>query len=155
LATVRAELGEFGAVVDGKPIESGELVEIRSPYDGSLVALANRASPADVEHAIASAVEAFASTRYLPAWRRSEVLEPVSEMIFARRDELARTIALEAGKPTTTARLDGDGPAARRGRPVELLTFTGSPPVGWELKSVGTGREGLRYAIEEMTELSS
>ncbi|HVC86266.1 MAG TPA: aldehyde dehydrogenase family protein [Gaiellaceae bacterium] len=108
MAVVSAELGEFGVVVGGERIETGETVEIRSPYDGVLVAVVHRAGPPEVERAIAGAVEAFETTRHLPGWRRSEVLQAVSDGIAARRDELARTIALEAGKPIKTAALEVD-----------------------------------------------
>ena len=108
MAVVQAELGEYGVVVRGAQVETGERVEISSPYDGSLVAIVHRAGPAEIERAIAGAVEAFETTRRLPAWRRSEVLQAVSDGIAARRDDLARTIALEAGKPIKTARLEVD-----------------------------------------------
>ena len=108
MAVVQAELGEYGVVVGGARVETGERFEVRSPYDGSLVAVVHRAGPAEVERAIADAVEAFETTRHLPAWRRSEVLQGISDGIAARRDELARTIALEAGKPIKTAGLEVD-----------------------------------------------
>ena len=106
MAVVQTELGEQGIVLGGERVETGETVEIRSPYDGAPVALVHRAGPAEVERAIAGAVEAFETTRHLPAWRRSEILQAVSDAIAARRDELARTIALEAGKPIKTARIE-------------------------------------------------
>ncbi|HEY5294580.1 MAG TPA: aldehyde dehydrogenase family protein [Gaiellaceae bacterium] len=101
-------LAEYGVVVGGELVETGETVEIRSPYDGALVAVVHRAGPAEVERAIAGAVEAFETTRHLPAWRRSQILQAISDGIAARRDELARTIALEAGKPIKTAGLEVD-----------------------------------------------
>jgi len=106
MAAVQAELGEYGVVVGGERIETGERVEIKSPYDGASVAVVHRAGPAEVERAIVGAVEAFETTRHLPAWRRSEILQAVSDTIIARREELARTIALEAAKPIKTARLE-------------------------------------------------
>ena len=72
------------------------------------VAVVHRAGPDEVERAIAGAVEAFATTRRLPSWQREQVLERISAGIAARRDELARTIALEAGKPIKTARVEVD-----------------------------------------------
>lgn len=108
MALVAAQLGEFGAVVAGEPVLSGDAVEIRSPYDGSPVAVVHRAGPADVERAIAAAVEAFAETRRLPSWRRAEVLHAIAAGIAGRREELARTIALEAGKPLKAARVEVD-----------------------------------------------
>jgi glyceraldehyde-3-phosphate dehydrogenase (NADP+) len=66
------------------------------------------AGPAEIERAIASAAASFAVTRRLPAWKRSAILEWVSQAVTGRRDELAETIALEAGKPIKLARLEVD-----------------------------------------------
>jgi acyl-CoA reductase-like NAD-dependent aldehyde dehydrogenase len=108
MAIVQTELGELGIVLGGKRVETGETVEVRSPYDGAPVAVVHRAGPEEVERAIAGAVEAFETTRHMPSWRREQILEGISAGIAARREELARTIALEAGKPIRTARVEVD-----------------------------------------------
>jgi acyl-CoA reductase-like NAD-dependent aldehyde dehydrogenase len=108
MAVTESALGELGIVLGGKQVETGETYEIHSPYDGAPVAVVHRAGPAEVERAIAGAVEAFETTRRLPSWRREQVLEGISGGIAARREELARTIALEAGKPIKTARVEVD-----------------------------------------------
>ena len=95
-------LGELAAWL------GGETYEVASPYDGAPVALVHRASAKDVESAIASAVVAFETTRRFPSWQREEILAKTSQAIAARRDELARTIALEAGKPLKTALVEVD-----------------------------------------------
>ena len=123
MAVVQAALGKYGVVVVGARIETGERVEVRSPYDDALVAVVHRAGPPEVERAIAGAVEAFETSRRLPAWRRSEVLQTVSDGIAARRDEFARTIALEAGKPIKTARVEADRAAIEEMTELKLLTF--------------------------------
>jgi acyl-CoA reductase-like NAD-dependent aldehyde dehydrogenase len=102
MAVTATRLGEFSTWL------GGETYEIQSPYDGSLVAVVHRASAHDVERAIAAAVAAFEITRHLAAWQREEVLTNISQGIAARRDELAETIALEAGKPLKTALLEVD-----------------------------------------------
>ena len=101
-------LGEFGCIVGGQPIQTGNTIEVRSPYDGSSVAVVHRAGPREIQQAIASAREAFAVTKALPSWKRAAVLEGISAAIAARREELAQTIALEAGKPIKTARVETD-----------------------------------------------
>ncbi|MBI3962604.1 MAG: aldehyde dehydrogenase family protein [Deinococcus sp.] len=83
-------------------------LEVRSPYDGSVVGHTYRAGPAEIEEAIASAVVAFQQTRKLPSHRRAELLFKVSEGIRRRREELARTLAQEAGKPLKSARGEVD-----------------------------------------------
>jgi acyl-CoA reductase-like NAD-dependent aldehyde dehydrogenase len=63
--------------------------------------------------AIQAAVRAFEVTRKLPSYERQRVLRAVAQGITDRREEFARTIALEAGKPIRTARAE-----------VERATFT-------------------------------
>jgi acyl-CoA reductase-like NAD-dependent aldehyde dehydrogenase len=99
---------EYGAIVGGKTLLGGESYEVRSPYDDALVAVVHRAGPDDIERAIAGSVHAFETTRKLPSWRREEILDGISAGIAARREELARTIALEAGKPIKAARIEVD-----------------------------------------------
>ena len=103
-----ARLGEFGILLGGRSVKTGSPFEVRSPYDGSLVATAHNAGPAEVEEAIASAVRAFPVTRALPAWKRSAILEAISSAITARREELAQVLALEAGKPLKSGRIEVD-----------------------------------------------
>ena len=93
-------------MVRGRSVSTGRAFEVRSPFDEAVVAVVHRAGPPEIEAAIAGAVEAFRETRRLPAWKRSEILERISQAIAARRDELATTIALEAGKPMKAARAE-------------------------------------------------
>ena len=108
MAVTETALGELGIVLDGDQLQTGETYEVRSPYDAAPVAVVHRAGPGEVERAIAGAVEAFATTRRLPSWQREQVLERISAGIAERREEFARTIALEAGKPIRTARIEVD-----------------------------------------------
>ncbi|HET7043907.1 MAG TPA: aldehyde dehydrogenase family protein [Gaiellaceae bacterium] len=102
MATTTAS--EYGILLGGEAVATGRAYEVRSPYDGALVAVVHRAGPAEVEAAIAGAVDAFRVTRKLPAWKRAEVLERTAAAIAADVEDFARTIALEAGKPIRTAR---------------------------------------------------
>jgi acyl-CoA reductase-like NAD-dependent aldehyde dehydrogenase len=102
------ELGEFGALIAGEWRMTGDAIEVHSPYDDSVVAIAHRAGPQEIEQAISLAAESFQETRRIPAWRREEILASISQGIADRREEFARTIALEAGKPIRTARVEVD-----------------------------------------------
>ncbi len=101
-------LGEFGSFIGGKWIKSGEAVEVRSPFDDSLVAIVHRATQDQIEMAIDMATDAFQIYRKLPVWKRAQALEKISSEIAARREEFAQTMALEAGKPIRTARIEVD-----------------------------------------------
>jgi acyl-CoA reductase-like NAD-dependent aldehyde dehydrogenase len=102
-ATPVSTLGFF---VDGKWIEEGDPVEIRAPYDGAVIASVFQGRREHAEAAIAAAVKAFGTTRRLPAFERQRVLRRVSENITERKQEFARTMAQEAGKPIKAARTE-------------------------------------------------
>lgn len=104
----QAELGEYGVLIHGRQLHTGDAIEVHSPYDDALVAIVHRAGPAEIEQAIAAADGAFATTRRLPSWQRAEILQKISDGIAAEREDFARTIAFEAGKPIRTARAEVD-----------------------------------------------
>ncbi|HUJ96535.1 MAG TPA: aldehyde dehydrogenase family protein [Terriglobales bacterium] len=93
-----------GFLVDGKLIEDGDLVEVRAPYDGSVVGHVFQGRREHAEAAIAASVKAFGTTRRLPAFERQRVLRRVAQNIAERKAEFSRTIAQEAGKPIKAAR---------------------------------------------------
>src|SRR5437588_2367075 len=97
-----------GFLVDGRWVEQGELVEVRAPYDGAVIGRVFQGGRSQAEAAIAAAVKAFGTTRRLPAFERQRVLRRVAEGISRRKDEFARTLAQEAGKPIKAARSEVD-----------------------------------------------
>ena len=66
------------------------------------------ATEAQYEEAVEAAVAAFEVTRKLPAYERGRILREISAGIRARREELGRLIALEAGKPIRDALVEVD-----------------------------------------------
>jgi hypothetical protein len=93
----------FGYYLNGNWSTSGREAVVTSPYDHSVVAVVYEASRDDVETAIQSAVQAFAITRKLTSYQRTGILRRIAEGIRHRREEFARTICQEAGKPIKTA----------------------------------------------------
>lgn len=94
-------------LVDGKWIAEGDEVEVRSPFDGATVV--GRVFQGRREHAaaaIVAAVKAFGTTRRLPAFERQRVLRRVAQSISERKEEFARTLCQEAGKPIRAARTE-------------------------------------------------
>jgi len=77
---------------------------IRSPYDGSVVGEMPVSSADDVERAIGRAERAYQVMRKLPRFVRADILARAATLIRGRRDEFARLIAQEAGKPLYDAR---------------------------------------------------
>src|SRR5450432_3246311 len=101
-----APVATHGFFIDGRWMDDGDPVEVRSPLDGSVVGRVMQGRREHVEAAIAAAVKAFGTTRRLPAFERQRVLRRVAESIGQRREEFARTMAQESGKPIKAARTE-------------------------------------------------
>lgn len=95
-----------GFYLSGKWLEEGTPVEIRSPYDGTPLATVFQGTADHAERAIQSAVRAFGSTRRLPAFERQRVLRSIAQHITSRKEDFARTLAQESGKPLKQARTE-------------------------------------------------
>ena len=91
-------------LIDGEWIETGEWIDVRSPYSGDVVGRVAKGGAAEARRAIDAAARALESP--LPAHKRAEILVKVAGLIGRRHEEVARTISDEAGKPIKTARVE-------------------------------------------------
>jgi acyl-CoA reductase-like NAD-dependent aldehyde dehydrogenase len=107
--TVAAGTKPHPIFLAGRWVESPDVLEIDNPADASKPAGATyNATEAQYEEAVDAAVAAFQVTRTLPAYERGRILRDISAGIRARREELGRLIALEAGKPIRDALVEVD-----------------------------------------------
>src|SRR5918999_4142042 len=93
-------------LVAGQWRTGSDSFEVRSPYDGAVVATVAAPGPDDVEAAVAAAADAFEESRKLPVHRRAEALAHISARLEDRADEVAETIAAEGGKPLKWAKVE-------------------------------------------------
>ena len=91
-------------LLDGEWVETGEWLEVASPYDGSTVARVPKAGADEARAAIDAAERAMREP--LPAHKRAEILVRVAGALGRRADEAARLISAEAGKPLKAARAE-------------------------------------------------
>ncbi|PWU66965.1 aldehyde dehydrogenase family protein [Gracilibacillus dipsosauri] len=142
-------MDKYGLYIDGKWINTEDTLEVLDKYSQKPFAKVSKASENDVDLAISSALEAF-ETKNLSPYDRYKILQKSSELLLANKEDLAKTIVLEAGKPLKQARSEIDRSAqtfliaaeeAKRihgeGVPVEAapgsenrLAFTIKVPVG-------------------------
>src|SRR5258707_8945207 len=95
-------------ILAGKWTDSPETITVRNPFDGSVVGQVAKAGRAELERAADAAVRAFETTRRLSSGARHSMLQAASGGLIRRKEEIARTIALEAGKTIKLARREGD-----------------------------------------------
>ena len=128
-----------GFLVDGKWQKDGEPVEIHSPGTGRLVGTTYRASAKQAEVAIEAAVRAFEVTRKLGGYERQRILRAIASGIEKRRDELARIMALEAGKPLKASRVEVDRAVFTFNVAAEEAVRVGGEylPLDWQASTAG------------------
>jgi acyl-CoA reductase-like NAD-dependent aldehyde dehydrogenase len=98
MATVVKTLQNFigGEWVEARSEASREIV---SPVTGEKLADVPDAGPEDVRAAAAAARKAQPAWAALTAWERAEVCHAIADLIDERKEEFARELSLEQGKP--------------------------------------------------------
>ncbi|MDQ3066380.1 MAG: aldehyde dehydrogenase family protein [Actinomycetota bacterium] len=91
-------------LIAGEWIETGDWLEVRSPYSGEVIGRVAKAGAVETRRAIDAAEAAMREP--LPAHKRAEILVRVAGYLGRRHEEVARTIATEAGKPLKAARVE-------------------------------------------------
>jgi acyl-CoA reductase-like NAD-dependent aldehyde dehydrogenase len=138
-----------GLFINGRWIEEGAIQEIKTPFDGAAVGVVTLAGPRQIEAAIAASVRAFEVTRKLPVFKRQEILRAVSSKIQEKREQFARIIALEAGKPIKTARAEVDRAVFTFSVAAEEAARIGGEYLPLDLQEFTTGRWAMvrRYPV--------
>jgi alpha-ketoglutaric semialdehyde dehydrogenase len=83
---------------DWIPADGGAAFESVGPATGEVLAEFPRSGPADVDRAVAAAVEAFADWRLVPAPERGNILYRFAELLKQHKGELTDLMTREMGK---------------------------------------------------------
>jgi acyl-CoA reductase-like NAD-dependent aldehyde dehydrogenase len=134
-------------LIGGERRTTANAWEVRSPYTGALLESVAYAVRAEVEEAVSLAATAAAEMRSLPRYEVAEALRRIADYIKQRREDFARTMAQEAGKPITAARGEAD-------RAVSTFTFASEEArrftgemVPVDTQAIGRGRIGWTERI--------
>ncbi len=99
---------DYKLLIDGQWVEAGPLMEVKNKYDGKIVGTVPTARKEDVDAAIDAAERAEDVMADMPAYKRAEILLKTAVLLRERSDDLAKTIAAEAGKALKFARAEVD-----------------------------------------------
>ena len=97
---------EYKLLIDGQWVNSGSTLEVKNKYDGTVIGTLPTASKETVDAAIDAAERAEDAMADLPAHRRAEILLKTASLLRERGEDLAKTIAGEAGKALKFARAE-------------------------------------------------
>jgi acyl-CoA reductase-like NAD-dependent aldehyde dehydrogenase len=146
MATQTVEATDHKLLTAGEWQETGEWDEVKSPYDGSVVGRVAQGDEALAERAIEAAHEAFLTADF-PQHARAGVLDRAAELVAERRDELAATIAAEAGKPIKTATVEAERCVSTlEFSAVEARKLTGGT-VPMDASPAGVGKLGVMLRV--------
>ncbi len=84
--------------------DGGGTFEIRNPADQSVAGTVPDAGAAETRRAIEAAARAFPAWSRTPARERGATLKRIHDILAERRDEIARLVVLENGKPYEEAK---------------------------------------------------
>lgn len=143
----------YSFLLAGDLKDSAESVEIRSPYSGDIVGRAPLASPADIARALDAAAASATAAATMPAHARASVLTRLAEGVTARREELARILAAEAGKPVSLARAEIDRAIFVFRQGAEEATRIGGEVIPMDLAPHGERRMAItrRFPLSPIT----
>ena len=131
--------------VAGEALTTEETRVVRSPWDGASVAAVPVVGALETRAAIDAAAQAMATP--LPAHERAEILDRAATATRERRDDLARLLAREIGKPLKQALMEVD-------RCVQTLIFSAIEArtvagrgIALDAHPAGIGRRGYTIRV--------
>jgi acyl-CoA reductase-like NAD-dependent aldehyde dehydrogenase len=99
---------EYKLLIDGQWVDGGPTLEVKNKYDEQIIGALPQARREDVDAAIAAAERAEDTMVEMPAYQRAEILLKTAALLRERFDDMAKTIAAEAGKALKYARGEVD-----------------------------------------------
>ncbi|MEE9189009.1 MAG: aldehyde dehydrogenase family protein [Anaerolineales bacterium] len=103
---------EYKLLIGGRWVNGGDQLEVINKYTQEVFAVVPMARQEEVDAAIAAARRAAPLMADMPAYQRAEILARSAVLIGERKEELAETIASEAGKALKYARVEVDRAAS-------------------------------------------
>ena len=94
--------------IDGEWREAsgGHNFEVLNPADGSVIASVPDGGAEEATRAIQAAEQAFPAWSRTTAYQRAEILQKAHRLMLERKEDLARTMTEEQGKPIRAARIE-------------------------------------------------
>ena len=105
---------DHALLIGGERVETGEWVDVRSPYSDESVGRIAKGGAAETRQALDAAERAMREP--LPAHERARILDATARLLEERQEDAAQIVSAEAGKPLKAARVEAQ-------RAVSTFTF--------------------------------
>ncbi|MBI4686985.1 MAG: aldehyde dehydrogenase family protein [Nitrospirae bacterium] len=97
---------KFPLLLGGRHLETSDILKVINPFNGDLSTTVCRAGIKEAEAAIEAAHNARDKTAKMPSHAKADILQNISNRIISQKEELAKAITLECGKPVTDSRAE-------------------------------------------------
>ena len=77
----------------------GDPMELTSPATGEVIAIVGQGTRADVERAITAGLDAAQALARMTAFQRADLCHRVADLLLERKEQIARDLSAEQGKP--------------------------------------------------------
>jgi acyl-CoA reductase-like NAD-dependent aldehyde dehydrogenase len=134
---------EIGWIVSGQEHHTGTRLQVRAPFDQSLIGHVWQATWTDAQQAVTASVAGFGRNSALGSWERQNILAAVSARLQSEHEQFAQTIMREAGKPIKSARSEVDRAILTFRVAAEESTRIGGEVLPLDLIPSSAGRWGL------------
>jgi acyl-CoA reductase-like NAD-dependent aldehyde dehydrogenase len=147
---------EFPFYLAGKPSRSDRPLDVINPFDQSVVGRTWLAGEDEFNRASDAAVLAAPRMRELATYERAAILSKVSTALTERREDIARTLAGEAGKPIRDALVETDRASMTFQVAAEAARNLHGEMIPLDLAPHGRGRVGIvrRFPIGPVAAIS-
>lgn len=99
---------KYPLLLGGRHIETPDMLDVINPFDGKIVSSVCRASVREASEAVDAAERARGIIAEMPSHMKAKILENISAKIMERKEDLARCITLENGKPIPASRVEAE-----------------------------------------------
>src|SRR5581483_11132920 len=99
---------DYSLYINGKWVGGADRTPVTNKYNDQLIGTLPIASQDQLDEAIEAAQRAASVMADMPAYRRAAILLRTAQLLEERKEDIARTIAAEAGKALKYARVEVD-----------------------------------------------
>ena len=92
-------MSEYKLLIGGALVDGASTIDVINPSTEEILAIAPRASEAQLDQAVAAAKAAFPAWAATPIAERRKLVHQIADVIEAHADEFYRLLSLEVGRP--------------------------------------------------------
>lgn len=96
----------YPLIIGGKEKLKEEILGVIYPYNNEKIYSISLADELDLKDAVEKAKIGFVKTKKLSSYKKAKILKNVADLVEKEKEDLARTICYEAGKPISQARAE-------------------------------------------------